>query len=54
VGDADRWEIEDGAEVKGEAGAARVVAAGAVDEEDIWRVLEGAPCGFQQGAFAKG
>jgi hypothetical protein len=54
VGDADGWEVEDGAEVEGEAGAARVVAAGAVDEEDVRRVLEGARRGFQQGAFAKG
>jgi hypothetical protein len=54
VGDADGREVEDGAEVEGEAGAARVVAAGAVDEEDVRRVFEGTRCGFQPRAFPEG
>jgi hypothetical protein len=47
VGDTYRREIQDGAEVEGDAGSARVVSAGAVDQEDAGRVPQRAHGGFQ-------
>ena len=38
VGDADGRDVEHRAEVEGQAGAARVVAAGGVDQEDVRRL----------------
>jgi hypothetical protein len=52
VSDADRWELEHGAEVEGEARATRMVAARAVDEEDVRRSSELAHGCFEQRAFA--
>ena len=40
MGDADRRQVEHGAEVKGEAGTPWVIATGAVDEERVRGVFE--------------
>jgi hypothetical protein len=52
VGDADGREIEDLAEVEGEAAAAAMVSAGGVAHEDIQLCGEGSHGGFQQRSLA--
>jgi hypothetical protein len=47
VGDSDGREIEDLAEMEGEAGAAGMVSAGGVDQEDIRLRGEGSHGGFE-------
>jgi hypothetical protein len=54
VGDADGREIEDLAEVEGQAGAARMVPAGGVDQEDIRLRAEGSHGGFEQRSLSEG
>jgi hypothetical protein len=53
VRDADRRHVEDRAEVERDAGAARMVPARAVDQEDVRRLAQRADRGFQEGAFAQ-
>jgi hypothetical protein len=53
VRDADRRDVEDRAEVERDAGAARMVSACAVDQENVRRLAQRADRGFQQGAFAQ-
>jgi hypothetical protein len=54
VGDADGWEIEDLAEVEGEAAAAGMVSAGGVDQEDIRLRGKGSHGGFEQMSLSEG
>jgi hypothetical protein len=53
VGDTDRRDIQQRAEVEREAGAAWVVAAGGVDEQDVRRSREPAHRRLQQGPLAE-
>jgi hypothetical protein len=53
IGDADAREIEHGAEVQGESGAARVVAAGCVRDHDLGWLRERANRLLQRRALAQ-
>jgi len=53
VGDADGRDVEHRAEVEGQPGAARVVAAGGVDEKEIRRLGKCTDGSFEQRAFAQ-
>jgi len=46
-------EVQHSAEVEGQAGSARVVAAGGVDQEHVRRLRQCAYRGFEQGALAQ-
>ena len=50
--DADRGHVEHRAEVHGQAGAARVVAPGGVDEQDVGGFVQGAHRGLEQRPLA--
>jgi hypothetical protein len=52
--DADRRQVELGAEVEGEAGSPRVIPSGCVDEEDVRRPLEPVDCRLQRRPLAEG
>jgi hypothetical protein len=54
VGNAHGREIEDLAEVEGEAGAAGMVSAGGVDQEDVRRRGDGSHGGFEQRSLSEG
>ena len=54
VRDADRRQIQHGTEVQGEAGATRVVAPRAVDEQHVRRLCQRAYRGLEQRTLAQG
>jgi endonuclease-8 len=54
VGDADGGQIEDGAEVDRQAGAARMVATGGVDDQDARPLRQGPNGRFEQRPLAEG
>jgi hypothetical protein len=53
VRDTDRRHVEDRTQVRGQPGAARVVAAGGIDEKHVGRSREGSDRRFEQRALTK-
>jgi hypothetical protein len=49
--DPDCRQIDDRAQMQGETGATRMVAAGRIDEQHVRRLREGADCGLERRAF---
>lgn len=54
VGDADTGQVEHRTEMKREAGATRMVAAGGIDEQDIGCRRKGRDCGGEARSLAQG
>jgi hypothetical protein len=54
VGDANSREVEDRSELERKAGAARMVAAGRVDENDIRQLWQRTNGGFHERTLAEG